>query len=860
MCQLVLKLISGINIINSYKIPEAKIKKIKISFNFITQTIMMPDYNISKIAEITGSSLAGEDVTIKLLLTDSRRLISPADTIFFALQGERHDGHDYIRDLYARGVKAFAVSDQYDAGKGLKGACFVRTGNTLEALQKLARYHRRSFHNKVIAITGSNGKTVVKEWLFHCLSVNNNITRSPKSYNSQVGVPLSVWFLEKSNDMGIFEAGISKPGEMAKLQKILQPSAGIFTNIGEAHQENFRSVEQKIDEKLILFDNCEELVYCKDHELIERHLKKRSPRGPARLFSWSLFREADLQITGIRTAAGRTYLTGICKGITYEINIPFTDKASLENAVHVWATLISLNTDPRIISEQMSTLPPVAMRLEIKHGINSCTLINDSYNSDINSLAIALDALNMQSQHKKKTLILSDMLQTGRNKKELYRNIAELVRDKKADRIIGIGTDISSHSSEFRIPGGFFSSTDEFIKQMPGYEFRDEAILLKGSRQFEFERISAILEYQTHLTRLEINLDALVHNLHYYRSLLKPETRIMVMVKAFSYGSGSYEIANILQFQRTDYLGVAFVDEGVALRQSGINLPVLVMSPESGSYDQIIKYNLEPEIYNFRSLELFHEAVISNQEISYPVHIKIDTGMHRLGFTDPETEKLCEKLTEYKNLKVVSVFSHLAATDEPAHDEFSKMQIEKFDNTSNRIIKALGYKVLRHVLNSSGIERFAFAQYDMVRLGIGLYGISYSAQNKLKNVSSLKSTISQVKKIPAGETVGYGREGKLKGHGLIGVIPVGYADGLNRKLGNGRGRFLIKNKLVPTVGNICMDMCMADISETDAKEGDEVIIFGDDYQVTELARQLETIPYEILTGISGRVKRIYYHE
>jgi alanine racemase len=821
---------------------------------------MMPEYNISKIAEITGSLLTGEDVKVRLLLTDSRRLISPADTIFFALQGERHNGHDYIRDLYAKGVKAFVVSERYDARNGFKGAGFIKAGNTLGALQKLARYHRKSFNRKVIAITGSNGKTVVKEWLFHCLSVNNNITRSPKSYNSQVGVPLSVWFLEKNNDMGIFEAGISKPGEMVKLQKILQPSAGIFTNIGEAHQENFKSIEQKIDEKLNLFDSCEELIYCKDHELIERRLKKRFPRGPARLFSWSLFKEADLQITNIKTASNRTYLTGICRGITYEINIPFTDKASLENAVHVWAILISMNTDPRIISEQMSTLPPVAMRLEIKQGINSCTLINDSYNSDINSLAIALDTLNMQSQHKKKTLILSDMLQTGRDKKELYMNIAELVRDKKADRIIGIGTDISSHSAEFSIPGGFFLSTDEFIKQLPGYEFRDEAILLKGSRQFEFERISAVLEYQTHLTRLEINLDALVHNLHYYRSLLKPETRIMVMVKAFSYGSGSYDIANILQFQRTDYLGVAFVDEGVALRQSGINLPVLVMSPEPGSYDQIIKYNLEPEIYNFRSLELFHEAVISNQEISYPVHIKIDTGMHRLGFAESETEKLCDKLAEYKNLKVVSVFSHLAATDEPAHDEFSKMQIEKFENTSYRIIKALGYKVLRHVLNSSGIERFTFAQFDMVRLGIGLYGISYSAQDKLKNVSSLKSTISQVKKIPAGETIGYGRMGKLRGQGIIGIIPVGYADGLNRKLGNGRGRFLIKNKLVPTVGNICMDMCMADISETDAREGDEVIIFGDDYQVTELARQLETIPYEILTGISERVKRIYYHE
>jgi alanine racemase len=820
----------------------------------------MPEYNISKIAKITGSSLTGDDVTIKLLLTDSRRLISSEDTIFFALGGERHNGHDYIRDLHNKGVKAFAVSDKYEVRDGLPGASYIRTRDTLTALQQLAQYHRESFHNPVIAITGSNGKTIIKEWLFHCLSVYKNITRSPKSYNSQIGVPLSVWFLEENSDLGIFEAGISQPGEMVRLQKILQPSTGIFTNIGEAHQENFKSIEHKIDEKLILFDNCEELIFCRDHNLIERRIRKRGSSGPKRLFRWSFFQKADLQILNIGTESGRTFLTGICRGTTYNIEIPFTDKASVENAVHVWAALICLNTDPRIISEQMSSLPPVAMRLEIKQGMNNCTLINDSYNSDINSLAIALDALNMQSQHKKKTLILSDMLQTGRNKRELYRNIAELIRDKKASRIIGIGKDISAHSDEFGLAGGFFRSTDEFIKQIPNHEFRDEAILLKGSRQYEFERISAILELKTHLTRLEINLDALVHNLHYYRSLLEPETKIMVMVKAFSYGSGSYEIANVLQFQRADYLGVAFVDEGMALRQAGITLPVLVMSPELGSYDQIIKYNLEPEIYSFRSLELFHEAVRSNQEISYPVHIKIDTGMHRLGFLESETDRLCNKLNEYKNLRVVSIFSHLAATDEPVHDEFSKTQVKRFKNISDRIIGALGYKVLRHILNSSGIERFTDAQFDMVRLGIGLYGISSSNQNKLKNVSSLKSTISQIKKVRVNETVGYGRMGKLHGQGIIGVIPAGYADGLNRKLGNGKGRFLVKNKFVHTVGNICMDMCMVDLTEINAREGDEVIIFGDDYRVSEVARQLDTIPYEILTGISGRVKRIYYHE
>jgi len=820
----------------------------------------MPEYNISKIAEITGKSLIRNNDIIRLLLTDSRRLISPSDTIFFALEGERHNGHDYIKDLYTKGVKSFVVSETYKIANELSDANYIKTIDTLSALQQLTQYHRKSFQNQVIAITGSNGKTIVKEWLFHCLSVVKSVTRSPKSYNSQIGVPLSVWLLEQDSDIGIIEAGISMPGEMEKLQKIIQPTMGILTNIGEAHQENFNSIEQKIDEKLLLFGNCEILIYCKDHDLIDRRVNQSDLAGTVKLFRWSFSQKADLQILNVKKESNRTFLTGLYKGKSYDIEIPFTDKAAIENAVHVWATLINLNTDQRVISKQMSSLPQVAMRLEIKQGISNCTLINDSYNSDINSLAIALDALNMQSQHKEKSLILSDLLQTGRNKHELYRNIAELLKEKKVNRIIGIGNDIFVNSGVFEIPGTFYRNTTEFIERISNHDFRDEAILIKGSRQYEFEKISAILEQKTHLTRLEINLDALVHNLLYYRSLLDTKTRIMVMVKAFSYGSGSYEIANMLQFQRVDYLGVAFVDEGVSLRQSGMTIPILVMSPELGSYDQIIKYQLEPEIYNFRSLELFSEAVRINQEIAYPVHIKIDTGMHRLGFLENVTEKLCARLTEYRNLKVVSIFSHLAAADEPAHDEFTRDQIERYNKMSIKLIKALGYKVLRHILNSSGIERFAEAQYDMVRLGIGLYGASTLNQDKLRNVSSLKSTISQIKKVPANETIGYGRMGSFNKEVTIGIIPIGYADGLNRRQGNGKGKFLIKNKFVPVIGNICMDMCMVNVSDIDVKEGDEVIIFGDDYPVSEVARQLDTIPYEILTGISGRVKRIYYHE
>jgi alanine racemase len=820
----------------------------------------MPEYYISKIAEITGKSSIRNNDIIRLLLTDSRRLISPSDTIFFALEGERNNGHDYIKDLYSKGVRAFVVSENYKIQDELSDAHYIKTVNTLSALQQLARYHRKSFQNPVIAITGSNGKTIVKEWLFHCLSPVKNVCRSPKSYNSQIGVPLSVWLLEKNNDIGIIEAGVSMPGEMEKLQKVICPTMGILTNIGEAHQENFKSVEQKIDEKLLLFRDCEILIYCKDHNIIDRRINKSGIAGSLRLFNWSFSQKADLQISDVRQKSNCTNLTGLYKSKSYNIDIPFTDKASIENAIHVWAALICLDTDLKVTGKQMSSLPSVAMRLEIKHGINNCTLINDSYNSDINSLAIALDTLNMQSQHKVKSLILSDLLQTGRNKTELYRDISELVKEKNVNRIIGIGNDIYANSGMFRIPGTFYKNTGEFIKRISNHEFSNEAVLIKGSRQYEFEKISAILEQKTHLTRLEINLDALVHNLYYYRSLLEAKTKIMVMVKAFSYGSGSYEIANMLQFQRVDYLGVAFVDEGISLRQAGITIPILVMSPELGSYDQIIKYQLEPEIYSFRSLELFDEAVRRNQEIAYPVHIKIDTGMYRLGFLENEITGLCSRLTEYSNLKVISVFSHLAAADEPVHDEFTRLQIERFNSMSSKLVKVLNYKVLRHILNSSGIERFPGAQYDMVRLGIGLYGASTLNQDKLRNVSSLKSTISQIKKVPADETVGYGRMGSLNKEITIGIIPIGYADGLNRRLGNGKGKFLLKNNFVPIVGNICMDMCMVNISGIEAKEGDEVVIFGDDFPVSEVARQLDTIPYEILTGISGRVKRIYYHE
>jgi alanine racemase len=532
----------------------------------------------------------------------------------------------------------------------------------------------------------------------------------------------------------------------------------------------------------------------------------------------------------------------------------------VENAIHVCAYLLQSGQFNKQTAAQMKSLPPVAMRLELKKGINRCTLINDSYNSDINSLAIALDTLNMQSQHERRLVILSDLFQTGMKEELLYKKIAALLKEKKVTRFVGIGPALSRNKQLFDLPATFYETTESFLSVVSSLLLQDEAILIKGSRQFEFEKISSALEEKKHNTRLEINLNALVSNLNYYRSLLREDTMMMVMVKALSYGSGSYEIANVLQFQRVDYLGAAIADEGAELRNAGITVPIMVMNPDHGSFDMIIRNRLEPEIFNFNSLKLFEQAVIRNQETGYPVHLKIDSGMHRLGFLEEETDKLCGHLKNNRNIIVKSVFSHLAATDEPVHDKFSVRQINAFVKIAARITGALGYPVIRHILNSSGIERFPEAQFEMVRLGIGIYGFSPSNQKKLRNVHSLKSTILQMKLVRANETVGYGRAGKAKKDTVIGVVPVGYADGLDRRLGRGIGKLLINDKFAPVIGNICMDMCMVDLTGIGAQEGDEVLIFGDKYPMTEMAKQLDTIPYEILTGISHRVKRIYYHE
>ena len=821
----------------------------------------MMRYSIKEIADAVSGSLSGQGKGfVTTVFTDSRSQLSPDEALFIAIQGQRHDGHLFISALYQKGVRTFMVSDSWKSAHQYPDALFIHVKDTQQALQEFAAWHRRQFSIETIGITGSNGKTIIKEWLYQCLQEKWHITRSPKSYNSQTGVPLSVLLLDENSEMGIFEAGISKPREMDHLQPIIQPTLGIFTNIGEAHQEGFRSLEQKVEEKLKLFKGCKALICCKDHQLIWQGIQQDTDLKNTHIFTWSAYEAADIQLTGVEKNNGFTSLKAIFQNKSVETAIPFTDDASVENAVHVWAVLLYLGFSHDDIRAGMLHLTPVAMRLEQKSGINNCILINDSYNADINSLSIALDVLNRSVQHSKKTLILSDIMQSGKKTEDLYKRVAALVKEKQVSRMIGVGPAVKANSHMFNLPASFYTTTQEFLDHFSKLGFDNEVILLKGSRSFEFEKISALLEQKVHTTRLEINLDALVHNLNYYRSRLPAGTRIMVMVKALSYGSGTHEIASLLQYQKVDYLGVAFADEGVSLREAGITLPILVMNPDPGSFDTLLKHQLEPEIYNIRMLDLFNQTVIRNQEIEYPVHIKVDTGMHRLGFSESEISPLLQQLKNLRNLKVKTVFSHLAASDEELHDSFTLKQIALFRKIADQLSSALGYPVIRHVLNSSGIERFPDACFDMVRLGIGLYGISSFLQHQLRNVSSLKSQISQIKVIEPGESVGYGRKGKVTGKTIIAIVPVGYADGLNRKLSNGKGCFFVNGKQAPIIGNICMDMTMVDISGMDAHEGDEVIIFGDPYPVSRLAEQLITIPYEILTGISSRVKRVYFHE
>jgi len=816
-------------------------------------------YQLNHIAQIVGGTIVGQgDFEIDRLSIDSRTLVLASKTLFFALVGERHNGHDYIQDLYDKGIRAFVVSENID--NDLFEDCnFILVADTLNALQKLSAHHRKNFTYPVITITGSNGKTIVKEWLYQVLNPFYRIVRSPKSYNSQVGVPISVWQMTSEDELAIFEAGISKPYEMDKLETIIQATGGIFTHLGSAHLENFEDEKALLEEKLKLFASCEWIVYCGDDTRLAEGIKKQYAHQKV-LLNWSRKTEGSLRILSERIDKGKLELKAIYKGEEKMILLPFIDKASIENAINCWLTVLHLGLSDEQIYKGFCDLQAVAMRLELKEGQNNCLLINDFYNSDLGSLAIALDLMSQHGKERKKTVILSDIFQSGFQPKDLYAQVSELLTFNKIDKFVGIGDDIASQAKNFQCESVFYPTTEIFLNSVDTNGFNNEIILIRGARDFRFERISSALQYKAHRTILEVNLTAMVHNLNYFRSLLQPKTKLMVMVKAFSYGSGSTEIANLLQYHHVDYLAVAIADEGVDLRSNGISTPIVVMNPELHSFETMIDYNLEPEIYSLNVLKSFESILKRFGLKNYPIHLKLDTGMYRMGFVDQELDELIGYLKDNPHFHIRSIFSHLAGSDEEIHDDYSQSQIQKFQDWSEKIREAFSYKIDRHILNTSGIERFPNAQFEMVRLGIGLYGVSATKQNLLMNVSSLKTTISQIKWVDKGQTVGYSRKGKLDKKSLIGIIPIGYADGFNRKLSNGVGEVLVNGKLVSVVGNICMDMCMIDLTGIEAKEGDSVIIFGDDYSLSRIAKKLDTIPYEILTTVSRRVKRIYFQE
>jgi len=820
-------------------------------------------YDIEDFKKIIGGSFVqkADQPRIKHIITDSRKFEFREGSVFFALSGLRRDGHSYLQEMYRKGVRIFVVSTQLGIPI-LKNATIIAVENTVEALQQFAAHHRSLFQIPVVGITGSNGKTIVKEWIYQLLYTDFHVIRSPKSYNSQIGVPLSVLLIEESHDLAVFEAGISRKGEMEKLEMMIKPEIGIFTNAGPAHQENFANQEEKIDEKLKLFIDCKTVIYCRDHEII--HQRIASQLSKPSLLTWSRKHDADLKILTTKTAGKKTIITGQFKNKERSIKIPFNSPASVENACHIWLLLLHLKISDAKIAEHFTTLTPVAMRLEQLDGINGCVLINDVYNSDINSLTIALDYLKYLSKNQKYTAIVSDILQSGEDEEKLYSRVASLLESRGITRFIGIGEQLKKHSPLFsNLRAEFYESTGAFMQNISKRDFVKENILLKGSRSFEFEHIADFLQEKSHETVLEIDLTKMVENLNFMRTRLLPDTKIMAMVKAFAYGSGSYDIAQILEYNRVDYLAVAYADEGISLREDGITLPIMVLNPELSSYDAMIRYQLEPQLFSFRTLEYFTQALkISTEARRYPVHIKINTGMNRLGFDLADLPKLAEKLLEIDVLEVKSVFSHLAGSDDSKFETFTKKQIADFQKGADILSTRLPNPVMRHILNSSGILEYPEAQMDMVRLGLALYGITSSTEFKenLKPVSTLRTVISQIREIEAGEGVGYTPKKPVSKPTKIAVIPVGYADGLPRLLGNGGGNVLVSNTAVPFIGNICMDMSMVDVTGIDCEEGDEVEVFGEHLDIYEMAEHLQTIPYEVLTNISQRVKRVFIQD
>ena len=816
-------------------------------------------YSIEKVTTLIGARRYGNtEAQVSWLLTDSRSLCFPEETLFFALKTQRNDGHRYIQDLYNRGVRQFVVEQVPEAYETLyPQANFLRVPHTLAALQRLAERHRDEFSLPIVGITGSNGKTMVKEWLYQLLLPSQRIVRSPRSYNSQIGVPLSVWLLNEQTEVGIFEAGISQPGEMMALRDIIQPTIGVLTSLGAAHQENFRSMEEKCMEKLELMHDTEAMVYCSDNDIVSRCIRRMNYKGEK--ISWST---CDQQAAFYVKSVENSHIPYIWKEEENCFDIPFIDEASIEDCITCAAVALRLGLTPGDLADRMPKLEPVAMRLEVKEGQRGCILINDSYNSDINSLDIALDFMNRREELKKRTLILSDMFQSGLSPEKLYAQVSELAVKRGITKFIGIGAQLTAQADKIQIADKqFFADVNHFLGSDAFTGLRDEMILLKGARPFGFDQITEQLEQKVHETILEVNLNAVVENLNFYRSFMKPETKMVCMIKADAYGAGAVEIAKTLQDHRVDYLAVAVADEGVTLRKAGITANIMIMNPEMTAFKTMFDYDLEPEVYSFRLLDALIKAARKEGITGWPVHIKLDTGMHRLGF-DPEQDmdELIDRLTHQQAVIPRSVFSHFVGSDSDDFDNFSKLQFIKFDEGSKKLQAAFSHKILRHIDNSAGIEHFPDRQLDMCRLGLGLYGIDSRDNRILHTVSTLKTTILQMRQVPKTDTVGYSRKGKLTRDSVIAAIPIGYADGLNRHLGNRHCYCLVNGQKAEYVGHICMDVALIDVTDIPCVEGDQVEIFGENLPVTVLSDVLDTIPYEVLTGISNRVKRVYFQD
>lgn len=819
-------------------------------------------YTLHEITTITNASLpnGSNDLVVKSIITDSRTSPIHPHALFVALVGERNNGHDYLQQAYANGCRFFMVSKEIDH-RLFPEASIIQTPDTLIALQTLAAFHRMQMYMPVIGITGSNGKTVVKEWLYHLLNKDYKVYRSPRSYNSQIGVPLSVLGIEKKHGLAIIEAGISQSGEMQKLQYIIKPDMVVFTHLGTAHDAGFENHLQKAEEKLILAEGADCLVTPVDNVQLKEALEAFKQKQFIKIIGWGYDTPASVNITKVEKSIIGSIITFIYKSSELKFEIPFADDASIANAITCLCCLLALERLDEEHLQRFATLQPVEMRLQMLHGVNNCIIINDSYNADIESLQVALDYLERQNPRLSKTLILSDLQQSGLPANDLYNIIANLIKRHHIDKLIGIGPDMSKHIDLFDCEKECYIDTTSFITKLNISKWSEQAILIKGSRIFGFEQISKALEKKTHQTRLEINLENVAHNLHTIMAMQPPTTKVMAMVKAFGYGSGGHELAKMLQHQKVNYMAVAYADEGVELRKAGIKTPIMVMSPEPNSYRLLVDYNLEPEVYSPQELETYIKFLADNHCNTWPsVHLELDTGMHRLGFQANEIEVLYKRISELPKLKIASVFTHLAAADENEFDTFTQSQLDIFEQMANQIQETIPYPIVRHASNTAGSIRFnPNRPLDMVRLGIGLYGIdpTKNIQSKLQPVSRLVSVILQTKHIKQGDTIGYGRHTTADKDMQIGIIAIGYADGLNRLLSNRNGKLYINKQPVDIVGNVCMDMCMVDLTNIEAKAGDEIIIFETAEQLNAIANACQTIPYEILTHISQRVNRVY---